>query len=49
MTAVWLCMLLQYFDNEYALQLIGPSSRDGYTSVGEIGAALTITNEVIGL
>ena len=28
MTAFWLCMLLQYFDNEDALQLIGPSSRD---------------------
>ena len=49
MTAVWLCMLLQYFDNEDALQLIGPSRRDeanyGYSSsVGDIGATLAITN-----
>ena len=51
MTAVWLGMLLRYFDNEDALQLIGRSSRDeanyGYSSVGDIGAALAITIEVI--
>ena len=49
MTAVWLGMLLRYFDNEDALQLIGRSSRDeanyGYSSsVGDIGATLAITN-----
>ena len=52
MTAVWLCMLLQYFDNEDALQLIGPGRRDeanyGYSSSnGDIGATLAITYEVI--